>query len=122
MAYEIPGQILSTRVAGDNLTAAQYRFVVGTAGDNIGLASAASFALGVLQNAPAEGDIAEIMLLGSGGVSKVICDDTVTEFGLIEVGASSGADDLGSGFAVGYALEAGVVGQIISVAIGAFGK
>lgn len=119
MAYEIPGDTLGVLVAGDNLTAAQYRFVVGTAGDNVGVCGAAAQPLGVLQNAPAEGSVCEIV---TSGVSKVICDDTVAEFGQVEVGTSGGADTLASGFSVGMALEAGVVNQIISVRLGDYGK
>lgn len=119
MAYEIPGFVLGTLVAGDDLSTKQYRFVVGTAGDLIGVAAAAGQALGVLNNAPAEGEVCEIV---TDGVAKVVCDDTVTEFGQIEIGTNGGADDLASGFAVGYALEAGVVNQVISVRLGEYGK
>jgi|ERR1051325_5207730 hypothetical protein len=119
MAYEIPGFVLGTLLAGDDLSSAQYRFVVGTAGDLIGVCGSAAQPLGVLQNAPEEGEVCQIM---TSGVSKVICDDTVAEFGQIEVGTSGGADTLASGFSVGMALEAGVVNQIISVRLGDYGK
>lgn len=119
MAYEIPGFVLGTLLAGDDLSTKQYRFVVGTAGDAIGLANAAGQPLGTLNNAPEEGEVCEIV---TSGVAKVYCDDTVTEHGLIEVGSGGGADDLAAGFAVGRALEAGVVGQIISVRLGDYGK
>lgn len=118
MAYEIPGFMLSTLEAGDDLSAKQYRFVIGTAGDKVGVASAAGKVLGVLQNAPAEDETAEIMV---NGVSKVICDDEVTEFGVIEVGTNGGADDFSAGKGVGMALEAGVAGQIISVLLKDYG-
>lgn len=119
MAYEIPGFVLGTLTAGDDLSTSQYRFVVGTAGDNIGLASPAGQTLGVLNNAPAEGETCEIVI---SGVAKVKCDDPVTEFAQIEIGNESGAVALASGFAVGYALEAGVEGQVISVRLGDYGK
>lgn len=119
MAYEIPGFVLGVLVAGDDLSTKQYRFVVGTAGDNIGLATPAGQCLGSLNNAPAEGEVCEIV---TDGVAKVICDDPVTEFAQIEIGNESGAIALASGFAVGYALEAGVEGQVISVRLGDYGK
>jgi len=119
MAYEIPGFVLGTLLAGDDLSAAQYRFVVGTAGDAIGLAAAASQPLGTLNNAPAEGEVCEIV---TSGVAKVKCDGDVAEHGLVEIGASSGVVTLASGFAVGRALEAGVVNQVISVRLGDYGK
>ncbi len=119
MAYEIPGGTLGVLLAGDDLHDKQYRFVVGTSGDNVGLCGAAAQPLGVLQNTPVEGEVCQIM---TSGVSKVICDDTVAEFGQVEVHANGGADTLASGFSVGMALEAGVVNQIISVRLGDYGK
>lgn len=119
MAYEIPGFVLGPLLAGDDLSAAQYRFVDGAAGDAIGLATAAAQPLGTLNNAPAEGDVCEIV---TSGVAKVKCDGTIAEFAKVEVGASAGAVTIASGFAVGVALEAGVVNQIISVRLGDYGK
>lgn len=119
MAYEIPGFVLGTLLAGDDLGDKQYRFVALAAGDAIGLAAAASQPLGVLNNNAEEGDVCEIV---TSGVAKVVCDDTVTEGSLIEVGASSGADNIASGFGVGIALEDGVVNQVISVRLGDYGK
>lgn len=119
MAYEIPGFVLGTLVAGDDLSAAQYRFVVGTSGDNVGLASAAGQALGTLNNAPAEGEVCEIV---TDGVAKVKVDDPVTAFAQVEIGNEGGVKDLAAGFAVGYALEAGTEGQVISVRLGEYGK
>lgn len=119
MAYEIPGFVLGVLPAGDDLTAAQYRFVEGTAGDNIGLAPAAGQPLGSLNNAPDVGEVCDIV---TSGVAKVKCDGSIAEFAKVEVGASSGAATLASGFAVGIALEAGEVGQVISVRLGDYGK
>lgn len=118
-SFEIPGFVLGVLLAGDDLSAKQYRFVVGTAGDGVGVATGAGWALGVLKNAPKEGAVCEIV---TSGVAEVICDDTVTEFGLVEVGTNGGADDIGSGYAMGMALKAGVVNDVIPVLIGYFGK
>ena len=117
-SFEIPGFVLGVLLAGDDLSAKQYRFVVGTAGDGVGVASAAGKALGVLRNAPAEGQVCEIVV---NGVAEVICDDTVTEFGVVEVGTNGGADDIGAGKGVGMALKAGVVGDIIPVLLKDYG-
>lgn len=119
MAYEIPGFVLGTLLAGDDLSTKQYRFVVGTAGDLVGVCGAGLQPLGSLQNAPDEGEVCEIL---TSGVGKIVCDDTVAEFGQIEVGTNGGADTLASGFSVGMALEAGVVNQVISVRLGDYGK
>lgn len=119
MAYEIPGFVLGVLLAGDDLSAAQYRAVVGTAGDEVGLCGAGLQPLGFLNNAPAEGEVCEIV---TSGVAKCKCDDVVAEFGQVEVGASGGVDTLASGFSVGMALEAGVANQVISVRLGDYGK
>jgi len=119
MAYEIPGFVLGVLTAGDDLTAAQYHFVEGTAGDLIGLATAAGQPLGVLRNAPAEGETCEI---GTSGVDKVVCGGNIAEFAKIEVGAGGKAATLAAGFAVGVALEAGQLNQVISVRLGDYGK
>jgi len=119
MAYEIPGFVLGTELAGADLSAAQYRFVDGVDGDGIHLAVAASQPLGTLNNAPADGGVCEVV---TSGVAKVKCDGTINEFDHVEVGASSGAAALASGFSCGIALEDGVVNQVISVRLGDYGK
>lgn len=119
MAYEIPGFVLGTLLAGDDLSAAQYRFVEITDGDSVGLAAALSAkVVGSLNNAPTEGGVCEIV---TSGVAKVVCDDTVAEGAIIEVGASGGADTLSTGYGVGIALEDGIVNQVISVRLGEYG-
>lgn len=119
MAYEIPGFVLGTLLAGDDLSSSQYRFVDLADGDAIGLATAASQPLGTLNNNAAEGATCEIV---TSGVAKVKCDGTIAEGDHIEVGASAGAVTLASGFSCGIALEDGVVNQVISVRLGDYGK
>lgn len=119
MAYEIPGFVLGTLLAGDDLSAAQYRFVVGTAADDVGVCGAGLQPLGSLNNAPIENGVCEIV---TSGVAKVKCDGAVAEYGQVEVGASGGAVTLAAGFSVGMALEAGVLNQVISVRLGDYGK
>lgn len=119
MAYEIPGFVLGVLKAGDDLTASQYCFVAGEAGDDIGLCTAAAQPLGSLNNAPAIGSVCEIV---TSGVAKVKLGGTVAEFAQIEVGASGRGVTIASGFAVGIALEAGIVNQVISVRLGDYGK
>lgn len=120
MAYEIPGFVLGILLAGDDLTGSQYCFVEGTAGDAVGLATAAGQPLGTLNNAPAEGEVCEIV---TSGVAKVKAGGAIDEYDKIEVGASGKAATLASGFAVGVALEAATAdNQIISVRLGDYGK
>lgn len=112
MAYEIPGFVNGVLLAGDDLSTAQYRCVAGTAGDNVGLAAAGSKPLGTLNNAPLEGEVCEIV---TSGVAKVKCDGGVNEYAEVEVGASGGVITKAAGIAIGQALEAGVINQVISV-------
>jgi hypothetical protein len=112
MAYEIPGFVNGVLVAGDDLRAAQYRFVDGTAGDKIGLAAGAGHSLGVLNNAPPEGGVCEIV---TSGVAKVKCDGPIAEFAGVQVGANGGGAVLAAGIRVGTALEAALLNQVISV-------
>ena len=119
MAYEIPGFVLGTLLAGDDLSAQQYRFVSITDGDAVGLAAAAGQPLGVLNNAPAEGGVCEIV---TSGVAKVESQGIIGEGAHVEVGAAAGVVTIASGFSVGIALEDAVDGQIISVRLGDYGK
>jgi len=119
VAYEIPGFVLGTLLAGDDLSAAQYCFVDGTAGDAIGIATAAAQPMGVLNNAPEEGGVCEIV---TSGVAKVKTSGGIAEFAKIEVGANGKGVTLASGFAVGIALEEAADGQVISVRLGDYGK
>ena len=120
MAYEIPGFVLGTLLAGDDLHTNQYCFVDGTAGDAIGLATAAAQPLGVLNNAPEEGDVCEIV---TSGVAKVKAGGAIAEFAKVEVGSNGKAVTIASGFAAGVALEEATGdGQIISVRLGDYGK
>ena len=119
MAYEIPGFVLGTLLAGDDLSAAQYRFVNLADGDAIGLATAAAQPMGTLNNAPEEGGVCEIV---TSGVAKVVAEGVINQGAKIEVGAAAGAATIASGFAVGIALEDAVANQVISVRLGDYGK
>ena len=119
MAYEIPGFVLGTLLAGDDLHTNQYCFVEGTAGDAVGVATSAGQPLGTLNNAPVEGEVCEIV---TSGVAKVKCGGDIAEFAKVEVGSGGTAVTIASGFAVGIALEAGSADQIISVRLGDYGK
>lgn len=89
MAYEIPVLMHSRRAAGD-LTAKQYHFVkLDSNGDVVICAGATDVPYGVLQNAPDEGETAEIMLLG---ISKVKADGTIAVGALIGTSADGQAD------------------------------
>jgi len=80
MAYggnqiKIPGLL-----AGASLTAKQFYFVklASTAGEVVVVNATTDHAIGVLQNAPADGEPAEIAALG---VTKVVCASTAVTAG-----------------------------------------
>ena len=69
MAWESPCYKIPGLVAGENLAAAQYRFVKLSANNTVVRCDAITdVPIGVLQNAPAAGDAAEVLAIG---VSKV---------------------------------------------------
>lgn len=69
MSYEVLGLKVGVLTASADLSSSQYRFVKSSGSGTVGLCTAASDTkLGVLQNKPASGQVAEIM---ADGVSKV---------------------------------------------------
>lgn len=105
-------------LAGADLSAKQFTFVKfdgATDDEVIAVASVDDFALGVLNNAPEQGFEAEVVLTG---VVKVKLGGTVAR----DDGIGAKADGTGIKAAAGKrvygrALESGVSGQIISVAL-----
>jgi hypothetical protein len=114
MSYEIPGFTVGTLLAGADLSAKQYTFVVANSSSQVVSATAAGDVLGVLQNAPVAGAAAQVM---TGGVSKVLVGTGgVTAGHAVQVAATSfGAVNASTGKGVGIALETGVAGQIVAV-------
>lgn len=75
MAYESPKQCM-TLIAGESLTAAQYKFVKISADNTVVICAAATdIPIGVLQNNPASGGAAEVCIWG---VTKVQGDADLT--------------------------------------------
>lgn len=106
-------------LANSDLSAKQHHFVKfnGTASSDtvVAVASVDDRALGVLNNAPGAGEEAEVILTG---VTKVKLAGTVAR----NDGVGADADGAGIKAAAGkriygLALESGVAGQIISVAV-----
>lgn len=76
MAVEIPVLKMSFTAAED-LSAYQYRFVTqyGFSNTTVGLMNAATdIPIGILQNAPISGEMADVMLIG---VSKCVANDAI---------------------------------------------
>lgn len=91
MAYEIPGLKGSFRAAAD-LSAAtnQFKFVkLDSNGDVVAIAAATDLPIGVLQNLPALGQEAEVMI---DGITKLRADQAVTPGAIIGTSADGEAD------------------------------
>lgn len=81
MAYEIPGAFAISVPAHDNLSDKQYRFVtLNSSGEAIAITGDTDYPTGILQNKPAAGEVAEIMLRG---VSKYSADAGVNAGSLV---------------------------------------
>lgn len=120
MAYELPGQVATFTAAAD-LSAKQYYFVKITADNTVNVCAAATdIPIGVLQNAPASGEAASVMLYG---ISKVSANEAIAVASNIGTGDDGQADVVAAGTdttvrLVGQALEAASgAGEIISCAI-----
>ena len=120
MAYELPGQVATFTAAAD-LSAKQYYFVKITADNTVNVCAAVTdIPIGVLQNAPASGEAASVMLYG---ISKVSANEAIAVGNNIGTGDDGQADVVAAGTdttvrLVGQALEAAsAAGEIISCAI-----
>ena len=72
MALQQPGFTLPGFVAGADLTDHQFKVVTITAENTVGLCGNTDVPIGILQNAPDDGEQCQIMV---SGLSKVILDD-----------------------------------------------
>jgi hypothetical protein len=120
MAYELPGQVATFTAAAD-LSAKQYYFVKITADNTVNVCAAVTdIPIGVLQNAPASGEAASVMLYG---ISKVSANEAIAVASNIGTGDDGQADVVAAGTDTtvricGQALEAAsAAGEIISCAI-----
>lgn len=107
-----------TRLAGENLTAAQYHIVKLSSGEIVKASAATDKLLGILENAPADGDNAVVVLRNSADTTKVIlgsggcsADDKLTADSSGHAVATTSAGNQ----VVGIALEAGDANDIIEV-------
>ena len=99
-------------VAGSDLSAKQFRFV-SLAADGAVDATGAGAAAGVLLNNPAAAGAAGVAYDGR---VTVVCGGTVTRGGEVASDAAGEAVDATTGDAVlGYALETGADGQVITI-------
>ena len=121
MAYEKP-LFMHSRRAGADLTAAQYHFVkLDSNGDVVITAAVTDLVYGVLQNAPDEGETAEVMLAG---ITKVKADGTIAVGALVGTSSDGQADSIAAGtdttvYAVGRHIgtAAAAAGDIIPITL-----
>lgn len=110
-------------IAGEDLSSDQYTVLfLDTADNTVKKATAAtSIAIGVLQNAPASGEAAEVAI---GGVSKVLAGGTLTLGQLVAsdrtaatIETTIAAGTATYGHAIGRALEAAASGEYFELLI-----
>lgn len=114
MAYEIPGMSASF-VAGGDLSSKQYHFVkLNTSGQVVIVAANTDKPFGILQNAPASGGTAEVMLYG---ISKVVADADLA----IGDQIGSSADGQAATYAPGTDTTKYIVGEVLTANTAAAG-
>lgn len=121
MAYEISNySVKVSLVAGGDLSSSQYRFVkLNSSGQVIAVAAATDRPIGVLQNAPASGGTAEVLI--SGG-TKLVLGGNVTEGQIVSPSSNGTAVTIAVGtditkYICGSALTEGASGEIITAVI-----
>ena len=120
MAFELPGYAFS-RVAGEDLSDHQYRFVkLDGSGNVVKVTAITDEPVGVLQNDPGSGEEATILATG---ISKLVADSAISIGDELGTSADGEADTIASGtdttvFKVGKALQAAAgAGTIFSALI-----
>lgn len=121
MAYEISNySVKLSLVAGGDLSAEQYKFVkLNSSGQAVVCAAVTDRPIGVLQNAPASGGVAEVLVVGG---TKLVAGGSITE------GAALGITSAGKGkaltvgtdttqYILGTAVTEGASDEIITVVI-----
>ncbi|MGB9886747.1 MAG: hypothetical protein ACPLRW_07115 [Moorellales bacterium] len=112
MAYEIPVEMM-TRIAGADLSNSQYLAVKVNASGQVVLAGAGENAIGILQNKPANGQAAQIMVLGE---SKAVYGASVTAGQNLAADASGKlVPASGEAAVLAVALESGGANEIHTV-------
>ena len=121
MAYEFSNySVKVSLVAGGDLSSSQYRFVkLNSSGQVIAVAAATDRPIGVLQNSPASGGVAEVLI--SGG-TKLVLGGTVTEGGIVSPSSTGTAVAIVAGtdttkYICGTALTEGASAEIITAVI-----
>lgn len=122
MAYEISNySVKVTLVAGADLSSAQYKFVkLNSSGQAVICAAATDIPIGVLQNDPASGAEAEVLVVGG---TKIVAGAAIGEGALLGTSSAGKAVALVAGtdttkYVVGALLtESGADGDIVTAVI-----
>ena len=121
MAYEISNySVKVSLVAGGDLSALQYKFVkLDSAGKVVTCAAATDRPIGVLQNDPESGEVAEVVVVGG---TKLKLGGTVTEGAIVSPNTTGAGVAIVSGtdttkFVCGTALTEGATGEIITAVV-----
>ena len=103
-----------TFIAGEDLSSSQFKFVTLESDGQVDLAdSAGERCFGVLENDPASGGEATVVVSGQ---TRITCGGTVAAGAQLQTDASGDAITAASGdVSMGYAMEAGVDGQVIAM-------
>lgn len=103
-----------TFIAGESLATSQFKFVTLESDGQVDLADAAGErCLGIVENDPASGEAATVVMSGK---TRIVCGGTVAAGAQLQTDASGTAITAASGdVSMGYALEAGVAGQVIAM-------
>lgn len=103
-----------TLIAGEDLSSHQFRFVTLESDGEVDKAdSAGERCFGIVENDPAAGGEATVVVAGK---TRIVCGGTVAAGAQIQTDASGEAITAASGdVSMGYAMEAGVDGQVIAM-------
>lgn len=121
MAYEISNySVKVSLVAGGDLSSSQYKFVkMNSSGQVVAVAAATDRPVGVLQNNPASGGVAEVLVTGG---TKLVLGGTVTEGAIVSPSSTGAGVAIVAGtdttkYICGTALTEGASGEIITAVI-----
>lgn len=121
MAYEISNySVKISLVAGGDLSSSQYKFVkLNSSGQVVAVAAVTDRPIGVLQNDPTSGKVAEVLVVGG---TKVKCGGSIAEGAALGVDADGDAKSLTVGtdttqYIVGQSVTEGASGELITAVV-----
>ena len=118
VAYESPQLAFGTLTAAADLSSKQYHFVKLASATTVNVCTATTDrAIGILQNDPESGEVAEIAIFG---ISKVVADGTIAFNNVIGTSADSQADAIVPGtdtsvVTLGIAIGAASAGETFTM-------